>query len=103
MYSFKKPLSEYGKRVKIALMEQNRKQDWLISEIKNRYGSAYFDDVDGNVIEKEEFDKGDDDFDDCYDDDFDDDYYNGDKEFFDNEVLEKERLIDEAMKGGGKQ
>lgn len=64
------------------------------------YGSAYFDDVDGNVIEKEEFDKGDDDFDDCYDDDFDDDYYNGDKEFFDNEVLEKERLIDEAMKGG---
>ena len=43
MYSFKKPLSEYGKRVKIALMEQNRKQDWLISEIKNRYPDIYID------------------------------------------------------------
>lgn len=66
------------------------------------YGGAYFDDVDGNVIEKEEFDKGDEDFDDYYDDDFDDDYYNDDKEFYDNEVIERERLVDMAMKGDDK-
>lgn len=65
------------------------------------YGGAYFDDVDGNVIEKD-FDKGDEDFDDYCDDDFGDDYYNADKEFFDNEVIETERLVDTAMKGDDK-
>ena len=61
------------------------------------YGGVYFNDVDGNVIEKEEFDRDDDDFDDYYDDDFDDIAYSDDRDFFDGEVLEKERLIDEAI------
>ena len=40
---YKKPLSDYGKKIKIALMEQNRKQEWLIAEIKSRYPDVYID------------------------------------------------------------
>ena len=43
MSEFRKPLSDYGKKVKIALMEQNRKQEWLISEVKSRYPDVYID------------------------------------------------------------
>ena len=43
MSYYKKPLSEYGKKIKIALMEQNRKQEWLIAEIKSRYPDVYID------------------------------------------------------------
>lgn len=43
MSYYKKPLSDYGKKIKIALMEQNRKQEWLISEIKSRYPDVYID------------------------------------------------------------
>ena len=43
MSEFRKPLSDYGKKVKIALMEQNRKQEWLIAEIKSRYPDVYID------------------------------------------------------------
>lgn len=60
------------------------------------YGGVYFNDVDGNVYEKEEFDRDDDNFDDYYDDDSDDAAYIDDG-FFDGEVIAMERLIDEAM------
>lgn len=61
------------------------------------YGGVYFNDVDGNVIEKEAFDRDDDDFD-YYDDDDDAEYYNMlETEFFENEERERERLIDEAI------
>ena len=43
MSYYKKPLSDYGKKIKIALMEQNRKQEWLIAEIKSRYPDVYID------------------------------------------------------------
>ena len=43
MSEFRKPLSDYGKKDKIALMEQNRKQEWLISEVKSRYPDVYID------------------------------------------------------------
>ena len=43
MLYYKKPLSDYGKKIKIALMEQNRKQEWLIAEIKSRYPDVYID------------------------------------------------------------
>ena len=43
MSDYKKPLSDYGKKIKIALMEQNRKQEWLIAEIKSRYPDVYID------------------------------------------------------------
>ena len=43
MSDYKKPLSDYGKKIKIALMEQNRKQEWLIAEVKNRYPDIYID------------------------------------------------------------
>ena len=43
MSEFRKPLSDYGKKIKIALMEQNRKQEWLIAEIKSRYPDVYID------------------------------------------------------------
>ncbi|MGN1135565.1 MAG: hypothetical protein ACI4SF_05035 [Oscillospiraceae bacterium] len=43
MSDYKKPLSDYGKKVKIALMERNRKQEWLISEVKKRYPDIYID------------------------------------------------------------
>lgn len=43
MSEFKKPLSDYGKKIKIALMEQNRKQEWLIAEVKSRYPDVYID------------------------------------------------------------
>ena len=43
MSEFRKPLSDYGKKIKIALMEQNRKQEWLIAEIKSRYPEVYSD------------------------------------------------------------
>ena len=43
MSYYKKPLSDYGKKIKIALMEQNRKQEWLIAEVKNRYPDIYID------------------------------------------------------------
>lgn len=43
MSEYKKPLCNYGKKVKLALMEQNRKQEWLISEIKRRYPDIYVD------------------------------------------------------------
>ena len=45
----KKPLCDYGKRVKIALMEMNRTQTWLISEVKSRYPNIY---VDGSNLHK---------------------------------------------------
>ena len=65
------------------------------------YGGAYFNDVDGSVIEKEEFDRNDDDFDDFHDgyDDYYDDYDDDETKFFNNEMLELERRIEEAMKG----
>lgn len=44
-----KPLCDYGKKVKIALMEQNKKQEWLIAEIKSRFPDIY---VDGSNIHK---------------------------------------------------
>lgn len=50
MNCFKKPLSEYGKRVKIALMERNLKQDWLIAEVKNRHPEIYVDSSNLNRI-----------------------------------------------------
>lgn len=43
MSDYKKPLSDYGKKIKIALMEQNRKQEWLIAEVKSRYPDVYID------------------------------------------------------------
>ena len=43
MSYYKKPLSDYGKKIKIALMEQNRKQEWLIAEIQSRYPDVYID------------------------------------------------------------
>ena len=43
MSYYKKPLSDYGKKIKIALMEQNKKQEWLIAEIKSRYPDVYID------------------------------------------------------------
>ena len=43
MSEFKKPFSDYGKKVKIALLEKNKKQEWLISEIKARYPDIYVD------------------------------------------------------------
>ena len=43
MSEFRKPLSDYGKKIKIAHMEQNRKQEWLIAEIKSRYPDVYID------------------------------------------------------------
>lgn len=43
MSEFRKPLSDYGKKIKIALMEQNRKQEWLIAEVKSRYPDVYID------------------------------------------------------------
>ena len=43
MSDYKKPLSDYGKKIKIALMDQNRKQEWLIAEIKSRYPDVYID------------------------------------------------------------
>lgn len=65
------------------------------------YGRVYFNDVDGNVIEKEELARDDDDFDDCRDDydDYYDDYDDDETKFFNNEMLELERRIEEAMKG----
>lgn len=66
------------------------------------YGGVYFNDVDGNVIEKEEFDKNDDDFDDYYDYDFDDVAYGDDRDFFDSEALATERIVDEAIERGGR-
>ena len=43
MSDYKKPLSDYGKKIKIALIEKNKKQNWLISEIKSRYPDIYID------------------------------------------------------------
>ena len=43
MSYYKKPLSDYDKKIKIALMKQNRKQEWLIAEIKSRYPDVYID------------------------------------------------------------
>ena len=43
MSYYRKPLSDYGKKIKIALMEQNRKQEWLIAEVKSRYPDVYID------------------------------------------------------------
>nr|DAK17632.1 MAG TPA: hypothetical protein [Caudoviricetes sp.] len=39
----KKPLCAYGKRVKIALMEKNRTQTWLIAEISKKNPDIYLD------------------------------------------------------------
>ncbi len=43
MSEFKKQLSNYGKTVKIRLMEMGKKQEWLISEIRNRFPEIYVD------------------------------------------------------------
>lgn len=47
MSEYKKQLSDYGKAVKIKLLEMGKKQDWLISEIRNRFPGVY---VDGSNI-----------------------------------------------------
>lgn len=49
MSEYKKHLSEYGKTVKIRLLERDKKQEWLISEIRNRFPDIY---VDGSNIRK---------------------------------------------------
>lgn len=38
----RKELTEFGKKVKIALIEKNETQDWLIEEVKKATG-LYFD------------------------------------------------------------
>lgn len=43
LLGFKKQLSNYGKTVKIRLMEMGKKQEWLISEIRNRFPEIYVD------------------------------------------------------------
>lgn len=35
-------LTEYGKRIKIQLLEKNQTQGWLVDEVRNRTG-LYFD------------------------------------------------------------
>lgn len=40
---YKKQLSDYGKTIKIKLMELGKKQEWLISEIRNRFPEIYVD------------------------------------------------------------
>ena len=47
MSDYKKPLSDYGKQIKVRLLELNKKQEWLISEIRSRYPEIY---VDGSNI-----------------------------------------------------
>lgn len=46
---YKKQMSDYGKTVKIKLLEMGKKQEWLISEIRNRFPDIY---VDGSNIYK---------------------------------------------------
>lgn len=46
---YKNCLSDYGKSVKIKLLEMGKKQEWLISEIRNRFPNIY---VDGSNIYK---------------------------------------------------
>ncbi len=43
MSEFKKQLSDYGKTIKIRLMERGKKQEWLISEIRSRFPEIYVD------------------------------------------------------------
>lgn len=38
----KKELTEFGKKIKIALIEKNATQEWLISEVRRETG-LYFD------------------------------------------------------------
>lgn len=38
-----KPLCDYGKKIKIALMERNKKQEWLIAEIRKKFPEIYVD------------------------------------------------------------
>lgn len=38
----KKERTDFGKKIKIALIEKNASQDWLIKEVKQRTG-LYFD------------------------------------------------------------
>lgn len=46
---YKNQISNYGKTVKIKLLEMGKKQEWLISEIRNRFPDIY---VDGSNIYK---------------------------------------------------
>jgi hypothetical protein len=39
----KRPLTEYGKRIKICLMNLNRTQAWLIGEVKKILPDKYLD------------------------------------------------------------
>ena len=43
MSEYKKRLTEYGKKIKFALIDMGKKQEWLISEIKSRYPDIYVD------------------------------------------------------------
>ena len=38
----KREITEFGKRIKIALVERDRTQNWLIDEVKNKTG-LFFD------------------------------------------------------------
>ncbi len=43
MSKSKKHLSDYGKTVKIKLLERDKNQEWLISEIRKRFPEIYAD------------------------------------------------------------
>lgn len=43
MSEYKKLFSDYGKSIKLALMERNKKQEWLISEVKRLNPDIYID------------------------------------------------------------
>lgn len=45
----KKPLTEYGKRVKSKLIDLNMTQEWLVSEIKKHMPDSY---VDSSLLNK---------------------------------------------------
>lgn len=49
MSAHKKGFSEYGKTVKIKLIEMDKNQEWLISEIQARFPGVY---VDGSNLYK---------------------------------------------------
>ncbi len=49
MKSANKPCSEFGKAIKIKLVEMNKTQSWLIEELRLRLPDTY---VDGSLLHK---------------------------------------------------
>lgn len=43
MSDLKNPISNYGKKIKVRLLELGKRQEWLISEIRIRFPDVYVD------------------------------------------------------------